>query len=93
MPGGEALMRVGHVAQKLGCSRAWIYRLVKAGRFPAGTRLGSSNWTVWPRSVVDRWIAENVNDNPTPPVIHPPDKPAPRRPTPRAKKAPAPIHH
>jgi predicted DNA-binding transcriptional regulator AlpA len=63
LPRGEVLLRAPEIAARLGCSVDWLYKLIRAERFPQGRKLGY-NWTVWPESVVDEWIAESLRNAP-----------------------------
>lgn len=49
------IMRMHHVTAKIELSRATIYRLTKAGKFPAPKRL-SPNAIGWLESDIDHWI-------------------------------------
>ncbi len=51
------LLRLKHVIEKTGLSRATIYRLQQLGMFPSRRRL-SSNAVAWVESDIEAWIAE-----------------------------------
>lgn len=52
----ERLIRIGAVAARIGLSRATIYRLVEAGKFPAPVRI-TSRCIAWPESAVNDWVS------------------------------------
>jgi len=53
-----ALLSVTQVAALLGCSPRHVWRLADSGSFPRPISLGSK-LKRWPRSTVERWIAES----------------------------------
>lgn len=55
----ESLMRVTDVSKVTTLSRAEIYRRVKAGTFPAQTRI-SYRVSAWNRTDIERWIAQKT---------------------------------
>ncbi|WP_205649547.1 AlpA family phage regulatory protein [Agrobacterium sp. CNPSo 2736] len=55
----ESLMRVTDVSKVTTLSRAEIYRRVKAGTFPAQTRI-SHRVSAWNRTDIERWIAQKT---------------------------------
>lgn len=57
----ERLIRIGCVSTRIGLSRATIYRLVEAGKFPAPIRI-TSRCIAWPESAVNEWIAARLGD-------------------------------
>ncbi len=56
----DKLLRVDDVVKITSISRAQIYRYIKAGIFPAPTKL-SKKLTVWKASTVQNWMAQHVN--------------------------------
>lgn len=58
-PANDCLLRLSQVLERLSISRTTLRRWIHDGRFPAGVKL-TSRTTVWPKSVVDQWIAVNV---------------------------------
>lgn len=52
----ERLIRIGAVAARIGLSRATIYRMVEAGKFPAPVRI-TSRCIAWPESAVNDWVS------------------------------------
>lgn len=55
-----ALLRLPSVCAMVGLSKSQIYRLIRAGEFPAGIRLGA-NSVAWPAELVNVWIAGKIN--------------------------------
>ena len=53
------LLRMNQIVDLVPVSPATIWRWIRQGRFPAGTRL-SRNITVWPAEVVERWVEQNT---------------------------------
>ena len=59
--GRERFMRRPEVERVTGISRAHIYRLIKAGKFPEPIPLLSTRVVVWLASEIDAWIAEQIS--------------------------------
>ncbi len=59
-PISPMLLRLPSVCALVGLSRSQIYRMVKAGEFPAAVQLGA-NSVAWPAERVSAWIAEKIN--------------------------------
>lgn len=55
-----ALLRLPSVCAMVGLSKSQIYRLIRAGEFPAGISLGA-NSVAWPAERVNAWIAEKIS--------------------------------
>lgn len=55
-----ALLRLPGVCTMVGLSKSQIYRLIRAGQFPAGISLGT-NSVAWPAEQVHAWIAEKIS--------------------------------
>ena len=53
------LLRLPDVQHQCGIGRSAIYSRIKAGTFPAPVKL-SSRLAVWPASVIDAWIAQQI---------------------------------
>ena len=56
------LMRAKEVQQELGISRTTIWRLVKAGVFPAPLRI-TSKTIAWRKSDIEAWQEQLVNQS------------------------------
>lgn len=54
------LLRLPSVCAVVGLSKSQIYRLIRAGEFPAGIALGA-NSVAWPAERVHAWIAEKIS--------------------------------
>lgn len=55
----ERLICVKQVVEQVGMSRAWVYRQVKAGCFPAPVKLNGVS-SRWSESAVQEWIQQRV---------------------------------
>ncbi len=53
------ILRLAEVQQKTGVKRAYLYNLMKAGKFPRALRLGARA-VGWDSVEVDQWIAERL---------------------------------
>ena len=53
------LLRLPSVCALVGLSKSQIYRLIRAGEFPAAISLGA-NSVAWPAEQVHAWIAEKI---------------------------------
>lgn len=53
------LQRLPAVLDRIGVSRAQLYRLIETGDFPAGVKLGTRT-RAWLASDVTHWIEERV---------------------------------
>lgn len=54
------LLRLPTVCDMVGLSKSQIYRLIRAGEFPAGISLGA-NSVAWPADQVQIWVAEKIS--------------------------------
>ncbi|RQG73517.1 helix-turn-helix transcriptional regulator [Pseudomonas aeruginosa] len=59
-PPSPALLRLPSVCALVGLSKSQIYRLIRAGEFPAAIQLGA-NSVAWPAERVHTWIADKIN--------------------------------
>ncbi|MFL1557951.1 helix-turn-helix transcriptional regulator [Pseudomonas sp. O11] len=55
-----ALLRLPAVLQLVGLSKTQVYRLARAGEFPAPVRLGA-NSVAWPATHIQAWIDDKVS--------------------------------
>ncbi|HEK1481302.1 AlpA family transcriptional regulator [Pseudomonas aeruginosa] len=55
-----ALLRLPNVCALVGLSKSQIYRLIRAGEFPAAVQLGA-NSVAWPAEHVHAWVAEKIS--------------------------------
>lgn len=54
-----ALLRLPGVCAMVGLSKSQIYRMIRAGDFPAGISLGTKS-VAWPADQVQAWVAEKI---------------------------------
>lgn len=59
-PVSPLLLRLPSVCALVGLSKSQIYRLIRAGEFPAGISLGA-NSVAWPAEQVHAWVAEKIS--------------------------------
>ncbi|WP_124310345.1 helix-turn-helix transcriptional regulator [Pseudomonas chlororaphis] len=59
-PISPLLLRLPGVCALVGLSKSQIYRLIRAGEFPAGISLGA-NSVAWPAEQVRAWVAEKIS--------------------------------
>lgn len=59
-PISPALLRLPSVCALVGLSKSQVYRLIRAGEFPAAIQLGA-NSVAWPTERVQAWIADKIN--------------------------------
>lgn len=57
-----ALIRLPGVCTLVGLSKSQIYRLIRAGEFPAPTRIGA-NSVAWSVEQVNAWVLEKINSS------------------------------
>lgn len=55
------IYRIQQVTDATGFTRAWIYRLIARGEFPAAHRIGARA-VGWDAASVDAWIAEKMGE-------------------------------
>ncbi len=56
---GLKRLRMTQVCDKIGVSRATVYRMIDNGEFPAQRKDGSSSF--WFEHELDKWLAERHN--------------------------------
>lgn len=84
-PGGESLLRLPQVEQRVGLRRAAIYKYIRAGSFPRPLEI-ARNVVAWRSSDIERWIdgleerVPALRGAATPPAPEPPPPPARRGP-------------
>ncbi|TBU77176.1 helix-turn-helix transcriptional regulator [Phytopseudomonas daroniae] len=62
IPVTPALLRLPSVCAQVGLSKSQIYRLIRAGEFPAPVRLGP-NSVAWPAEHVSAWVCEKIESS------------------------------
>lgn len=55
-----ALLLLPSVCALVGLSKSNVYRLIRAGKFPAAIQLGT-NSVAWPAELVHAWIADKIS--------------------------------
>lgn len=58
----STLIRLPEVQRRTGYSKAWIYRLLKEGRFPKSVKIGSRA-IAFVESEVDQWIEQRIAES------------------------------
>ncbi|MFN1149397.1 helix-turn-helix transcriptional regulator [Serratia liquefaciens] len=58
----QSLIRLPEVKRRTGYSKAWIYRLMSQGKFPASVKIGSRA-IAFIESEVDEWIGQRIADS------------------------------
>lgn len=56
------LVRLPEVLQRTGYGKAWIYRLISEGRFPAPVKIGTRA-VAFIESEIDEWIDAVINNS------------------------------
>jgi prophage regulatory protein len=59
-PSERRLLRLPAVMDRVGGSRAWVYREAAAGRFPKPIKRGSAS--LWDSAAIDAYIAQVAGD-------------------------------
>lgn len=57
----ERLVRLPEVETRVGLKKTAIYQKIKAGEFPAPTKIGYA--ARWPESAINQWIADRIADS------------------------------
>ncbi|ALV39583.1 AlpA family transcriptional regulator [Salmonella enterica] len=58
----QSLIRLPEVLKRTGFGKAWIYRLISEGRFPAPVKIGIRA-VAFVESEVDEWILSVIETN------------------------------
>lgn len=61
-PPPERLIRLRVVEARVGIKRSTIYRLIKAGQFPAPIKLGA-NVVAWRESAINAWVQQKISQS------------------------------
>lgn len=56
------LIRLPEVQRRTGFGKAWIYRLMSQGKFPASVKIGSRS-IAFIESEVDEWINSRIEES------------------------------
>ncbi|AEF47191.1 phage transcriptional regulator, AlpA [Serratia sp. AS12] len=55
----QSLIRLPDVQRRTGYSKAWIYRLMSEGKFPASVKIGTRA-IAFVESEVDEWVNQRI---------------------------------
>lgn len=58
----ENLIRLPEVQRRTGYGKAWIYKLIKMGKFPQQVKIGSRS-IAFLESEVDEWVTNKINES------------------------------
>lgn len=58
----ESLIRLPEVQRRTGYGKAWIYKLISAGKFPQSVKIGSRS-IAFVESEVDAWVANKIAES------------------------------
>lgn len=58
----KTLIRLPEVQRRTGYSKAWIYRLISEGRFPASVKIGTRA-IAFVESEIDEWVAKCIAES------------------------------
>ncbi|MGB2538478.1 MULTISPECIES: helix-turn-helix transcriptional regulator [Hafnia] len=58
----QSFIRLSEVQRRTGYSKAWIYRLMSQGKFPASVKIGSRS-IAFIESEVDEWINSRIEES------------------------------
>jgi len=58
----QSLIRFSEAQRRTGYSKAWLYRLMSEGKFPASIKIGSRS-IAFVESEVDEWIEQRIAES------------------------------
>ncbi|EHM42965.1 MULTISPECIES: helix-turn-helix transcriptional regulator [Hafnia] len=58
----QSLIRITEVQRRTGFGKAWIYRLMSQGKFPASVKIGSRS-IAFIESEIDEWINARIEES------------------------------
>lgn len=58
----QSLIRFSEAQRRTGYSKAWIYRLMSEGKFPASIKIGSRS-IAFVESEIDEWIEQRIAES------------------------------
>lgn len=58
----ENLIRLPEVQRRTGYGKAWIYKLINAGKFPQSVKIGTRS-IAFIESEVDQWVASKIAES------------------------------
>ena len=62
MSKSPSLIRMSEAMRRTGYSKAWIYRLMGQGKFPASVKIGSRA-VAFVESEIDEWINQRIAES------------------------------
>lgn len=57
----QSLIRLPEVQRRTSYSKAWIYRLMSQGKFPASVKIGTRA-IAFVESEIDEWISQRITE-------------------------------
>lgn len=64
----ENLIRLPEVQRRTGYGKAWIYKLINAGKFPQSVKIGTRS-IAFIESEIDAWVANKIAESRTGEVV------------------------
>lgn len=58
----QSLIRLSDVQRRTGYSKAWIYRLMSQGKFPASVKIGTRA-IAFVESEIDDWVNQRIAES------------------------------
>ncbi|MEH5013186.1 AlpA family transcriptional regulator [Phytobacter diazotrophicus] len=58
----QTLIRLSDVQRRTGYSKAWIYRLISNGKFPASVKIGTRA-IAFVESEIDEWVNQRIAES------------------------------
>ena len=55
------LLRLPDVVDRIGLQKSALYKMIRAGDFPAPIKIANRT-SVWPERAVDEWIAQRIEE-------------------------------
>ncbi|WP_073999755.1 helix-turn-helix transcriptional regulator [Serratia plymuthica] len=58
----NTLIRLPEVQRRTGYSKAWLYRLISQGKFPASVKIGTRS-IAFVESEIDEWVNQRITES------------------------------
>lgn len=58
----NTLIRLPEVQRRTGYSKAWLYRLISQGKFPASVKIGTRS-IAFVESEIDEWVNQRIAES------------------------------
>ncbi|AYM89219.1 AlpA family transcriptional regulator [Serratia sp. 3ACOL1] len=58
----NTLIRLTEVQRRTGYSKAWLYRLISQGKFPASVKIGTRS-IAFVESEIDEWVNQRIAES------------------------------